>query len=82
MNIISLDPKASKKEHRREEMLEVLEKIKELVENGEIDEFVACTQGEDCGIQIHVSCLDAIGGIGLFEVGKQLLLDYEIRDND
>jgi hypothetical protein len=82
MNIISLDPKASKKEHRREEMLEVLETMKKLIEDGEIDEFVACSNGEESGIQIHASCLDAVGGVGLFECGKQLLLDHQFRDED
>ena len=60
-------------------MLEVLEEIKQQIENGEIEEFVACSTGEN-GLQIHDSCLDAVGGIGMFEVGKQLLIDHEIKE--
>lgn len=78
MNVVTLDAKSKQKDQRRAEMLEVLDKIKELVEKGEIEEFVACSQGSEEGIQIHVSCLDAIGGVGLFEVGKHLLMQHEI----
>lgn len=82
MNVVTLDPKASQREHRKEEMLEVLERMKELVENGEIDEFVACSQGTEHGLQIHVSCLDAVGGIGMFEVGKALLISHEFNSDE
>lgn len=82
MNVVTLDPKASQREHRKEEMLEVLEKMKELVTSGEIEEFVACSQGSGNGTQIHVSCLDAVGGIGLFEVGKALLINYEFDSGE
>lgn len=78
MNIVNIDPKSKKKQSRATEMLEVLEEIKQQIENGEIEEFVACSTGEN-GLQIHVSCLDAVGGIGMFEVGKQLLIDHEIK---
>ena len=78
MNVVTLDPKAKQKEQRREEMLEVLEELKRMVESGEIDEFVACSTG-DGETKIHVSCLDAVGGIGLFEVGKHLLIEHEIK---
>lgn len=78
MNVINIDPKLKVKEQRRQEMLEVIEQMRVLVENGEIEEFVACSQGEnEC--KIHVSCLDAVGGIGLFEVGKHLLIEHEIK---
>lgn len=81
MNVVNLDAKKDKKtDQRKKEMLDVLDEIKKQVESGEIEEFVACSQSSEHGIQIHASCLDAIGGIGLFEVGKQLLIDYEIKN--
>jgi CCR4-NOT transcriptional regulation complex NOT5 subunit len=78
MNIVNIDPKNKKKQSRKSEMLEVLEELKTQIENDEIEEFVACSQGKN-GLQIHASCLDAVGGIGMFEVGKQLLIDHEIK---
>ncbi len=78
MNVVSIDPKSKQDEQRRTEMLSVLEEMKTMVESGEIEEFVACSTGKgEC--KIHASCLDAVGGVGLFEVGKHLLIQHEIE---
>lgn len=79
MNVVTLDPKIKQKEQRKEEMLEVLAELKRQVEEGLIEEFVACSQGSDQGLQIHISCLDAAGGVGMFEIGKHLLIEYELK---
>ena len=77
MNVVSIDPKSKQDEQRRAEMLSVLEEMKTMVESGEIEEFVACSTGNgEC--KIHASCLDGVGGVGLFEVGKHLLIKHEI----
>jgi hypothetical protein len=77
MKVVSIDPKIKIDEKRKTEMLEVLDEMKKMVESGEIEEFVACSSGKgDC--KIHASCLDMVGGVGLFEVGKHLLIQYEI----
>jgi hypothetical protein len=78
MKVISIDPRNKIDERRKSEMIEVLEEMKRMVESGEIEEFVACSGG-DSETKIHVSCLDAVGGIGLFEVGKHLLIEHEIK---
>jgi hypothetical protein len=78
MKVVSIDPKSKHDEQRKSDMLEVLEEMKRMVESGEIEEFVACSTGEgEC--KIHASCLDAVGGVGLFEVGKHLLMQHEIE---
>jgi hypothetical protein len=77
MNVITLDPKNKIEEQRKTDMLEVLEEMKRMVEDGEIEEFVACSTGQgEC--KIHASCLDMVGGVGLFEVGKNLLIQHEL----
>ena len=77
MKVISIDPKVKLDEQRKSEMLEVLDEMKRMVETGEIEEFVACSNGQgEC--KIHASCLDGVGGVGLFEVGKHLLIQHEI----
>ena len=77
MNVVSIDPKFKKEEERREAMLEVLAEIKKQIEAGEITEFVACSMTDDGDAQIHASCLDLVGGVGLFEVGKHLLIQND-----
>jgi hypothetical protein len=77
MNVVSIDPKSKIQEQRKADMLEVIEEMKRMIEAGEIEEFVACSSGDgEC--KIHASCLDMVGGVGLFEVGKHLLIQHEI----
>jgi hypothetical protein len=48
-----------------------------MVQSGEIAEFVAASIDEDGITQIHVCALDLPGSIGLFEIGKHLLIAGE-----
>ena len=73
-NVIAIDAKAKKDQERKESMLEVLKVMEQQIEEGKIKEFVACSMNEDGEAQIHASCLDLVGGVGLFEVGKHLLI--------
>jgi peroxiredoxin family protein len=77
MKVVSIDPKSKKDEERKESMLEVLEEIRKQIEEGRIVEFVACSMTEDSEAQIHASCLDMVGGVGMFEVGKHLLIQTD-----
>jgi hypothetical protein len=77
MNVVSIDPKVKKDEERKQSMLDVLAEIRRQVEAGEIKEFVACSMNDDGDAQIHASCLDLVGGVGLFEVGKHLLIETD-----
>lgn len=76
MNVVTLDPK-TKRDERKEALLEVLAEIKQQVDDGKIKELVACSLNEDGEAQIHASCLDLVGGVGLFEVGKHLLIESD-----
>ena len=78
-NIISIDPKDKEAKKRKEEMLEVLEYMKKQVEAGAIREFVSCSMDADGLTQIHVSTLDVPGAIGMFEIGKHILISQEIQ---
>jgi hypothetical protein len=77
MNVVTLDPKSKQDEQRKQDLLEVLEEIKRQVEEGHIKEFVACSINDNSDCQIHVCALDLPGGIGLFEIGKNLLIQSE-----
>lgn len=77
MNVVALDPKSKKDKERKEAMLEVLNEMRRQIEEGEIVEFVACSMSEEGDAQIHASCLDLVGGVGLFEIGKHLLIESD-----
>jgi CCR4-NOT transcriptional regulation complex NOT5 subunit len=79
MNVVTMDPKAKQKQQRKEEMFDVLEEIKKQIEEEEITEFIACSNGEN-GVQIHASLEDSLGGVGLLEVGKHLLVDLQFKE--
>lgn len=76
-NVVEFNPAAKEAEQRKQELLEVLDAIRELVESGEIKEFVACSSDKDGLAQIHASVLDLPGGVGLFEIGKHMLINTQ-----
>ncbi len=75
MQVISINEKQEDK--RKEDMLEVLDEIRAQIEAGEITEFVAASLDSEGLGQIHVSTLDVTGAVGLFEIGKHLLISQE-----
>lgn len=62
---------------RKQDMIDVLDKMRLMVQAGEISEFVACSMDEDGIAQIHVCALDLPGSVGLFEIGKHLLITVD-----
>jgi hypothetical protein len=75
MKVVSINEKTDDK--RKEDMLEVINEIRNQIEAGEITEFVACSLDLEGLGQIHVSTLDVPGAVGLFEIGKHLLISQE-----
>ncbi len=75
MQVISINEK--QEDTRKEDMLEVLDEIRAQIQAGEITEFVAASLDSEGLGQIHVSTLDVPGAVGLFEIGKHLLISQE-----
>jgi hypothetical protein len=75
MKVVSINEKTDDK--RKEDMLEVINEIRDQIKAGEITEFVACSLDLEGLGQIHVSTLDVPGAVGLFEIGKHLLISQE-----
>lgn len=73
MNVITLDPKAKKEDNKKEQLLAVLDEMKERIESGEITEFVAASVNTDGEVTIHCLIDDYLGGVGMFEIGKDIL---------
>ena len=80
MNVVTLDPKTKQKQQRKKERLEVLDEMRRQIEEDMIEEFVACSQGDAHGVQIHASLADSLGGVGLLEVGKHLLIEHQFKE--
>ena len=77
MKIVSIHGKDQSKLKRIQDMLEVFDEMRDQIVAGEISEFVAASIAADGQVQIHVSSLDLPGSIGLFEIGKHILISQE-----
>ena len=80
MEVVSINSRRKEQiqeEEQKKAMLEVLEFIKDSIENGSIKEFVACSIDNAGECQIHVAAMDLPGSIGLFEIGKHILISGE-----
>lgn len=75
MHVVNIEDVNLKK--RKAELLETLEEIKKMVENNEITEFVATSINDDGDVRIHAYCKDFVGGVGMFEIGKQIFISQE-----
>ena len=79
MNIIKFEPKKNKeKEKAKEQLMEVIDSLKDLVEKGEIHELVVVSLDEAGDLKLHVSCMDLLGAIGMLELGKSTLITEEL----
>jgi hypothetical protein len=80
MEVVSINSKRKEEiqqEEQKKAMLAVIDFMKNAIEKGDIKEFVSCSIGDDGICQIHVAAMDLPGSIGLFEIGKHLLINGE-----
>ena len=77
MNVISIDPKEKEKQKQKADLLEVLDEMREQIEQGNIVEFVAVSTCEDGEQQIHTMVSDLPTAVGLFEIGKHIIINQE-----
>jgi hypothetical protein len=80
MEVISINSKRKENIQQQEQkkaMLDVIDFIKAQIESDSIKEFVACSIDNDGECQIHVAAMDLPGSIGLFEIGKHILISGE-----
>jgi hypothetical protein len=74
---VVLGGKAEEEAKRKQDLLDVLDTMRLQVQSGEITEFVAASVDEDGITQIYVCSFDLPGSVGLFEIGKHLLISAE-----
>jgi hypothetical protein len=75
MKIVSINER--QENQHKQELLEVINHLKAAIENDEITEFVAASIDKNNETQIHICVIDIPGGVGLFEIGKYLLISSE-----
>jgi hypothetical protein len=80
--VLILGGKEEAEAKRKQDMVDVLDSMRLMVQSGEITEFVAASIGEDGICQIHVCATDLPGSIGLFEIGKHLLISVDQGEDD
>lgn len=80
MKVISIDPAAEHSKKHKEDLLEVLDIMKSMVESGEINEFVSASVNSEGEIQIHAGVKDTLGAIGLFSVGQAILIEKQLTE--
>jgi len=61
-------------EKRKKNLLDILEHMKQGIEAGEITEFTATSLDTNGEAQIHCYVGDVAVGVGLFEIGKNILM--------
>jgi hypothetical protein len=75
MEVIDINERSEKR--RKENMLDVIDGVRKLIESGEMEEFIMTSIDKDGEVKIHASIKDLIGGVGLFEIGKNILISQQ-----
>jgi hypothetical protein len=72
MQVVSITDK--NKEKKKADLLEILDHLRSEIESGKVVEFVAASVDTEGDVQIHAASADFLGAVGLFEIGKQILI--------
>jgi hypothetical protein len=72
MEVVSIADRGAAK--KKADLLEVLNDLIAKVESGQVEEFVAASADADGEVEIHVCAMDMVGSVGLFEIGKHILI--------
>ena len=75
MEVISISDKSEQR--RKANMLEVIDEVRKRIEEGNMEEFVMASIDKHGEVNIHASAKDLIGGVGLFEIGKNILIQQQ-----
>ena len=78
MEVVNIKDRSKKKQ--KEGLLEVLDAFRQRVEDGDVEEFVIASMDQDSDVEIHVCVKDLVGGVGLYEIGKNILIQQQSYD--
>jgi hypothetical protein len=63
---------------KQEDRIFVLEQMIEKIQEGNITEFVIAATSNNGDVEISMYCEDMLGAIGMFEIGKHILMSGEL----
>lgn len=82
-NFVGIMPKASKEKvgtsNSIQDQLDVLDRFRELIETGQIDEFVITGIDNERQLVLASFCYDIIGGVGILELAKTTMINQQIE---
>jgi hypothetical protein len=60
---------------RKKDLLQIIDSFRQRIVDEEVDEFVIASMDPNDGeVVITVYCQDFVGAVGLFEIGKNILI--------
>jgi hypothetical protein len=60
---------------RKKNLLDIIDSFRKRIDDGEVEEFViASLDPNDNEVVITACCQDYVGAVGLFEIGKNILI--------
>jgi hypothetical protein len=74
MNVVTLDPQLHIQKKRVESLLSVVDDLRKKIEEGHVTEFVVSALDEDNNVEIYAHTKDFLGGLGMFEMGKNIFI--------
>jgi hypothetical protein len=77
IKVVSINSVEQQQARTKADLLEVLDEMREQIESGDIVEFVAVSMCEDGEPQIHAKVIDLPTAVGLFEIGKHMIIQQE-----
>lgn len=75
--IVTIVPNEVERKRIKADLLEVLDEMREQIESGDIVEFVATSICADGETQIHSMVGDLPTAVGLYEIGKHMIIQQE-----
>lgn len=75
MEVVNIKDRSKKKQ--KQGILEVLDDLRNRIEEGDLEEFVVASMDSQGQVEIHVCVKDLVGGVGLYEIGKNILIQQQ-----
>lgn len=80
MEVVNIRDLSKKKQ--KTGLLEVLDDLRKRIEDGDLEEFVVASMDSNGDVEIHVCVKDLVGGVGLYEMGKHILMQQQSMNFD
>lgn len=77
MKVINFKSKNEEEAQKNlEHMLSIIDAFRLQIVNGEVEEFIISYMNMENDVEISANCKDYVGAIGILEMSKQIVLQY------